>query len=217
MKRSAWGVYLFLLVAGFPSFAEARDDWEYWNAVEWRASLQKDLDFKLKQEARFQDDLGNFYLEAVHTTLLWKPAKFLEIGPGYRYEYSETSSGKNTDENRPFLEATLKTSVEKLKLSTRHRLERRDVSGKDFWRWRGQVKVSHPLTLGTFEITPFASEEIFWDAKRDEFNQNRVTLSISRKLSKEVVLDLFYLLRSDRTGSDWNERQVLGTELKLSF
>ena len=217
MKRSAWGICLFLLVAGLPSFAEARDDWEYWSLYEVETTLLEKLDLKVKPEIRFQDDFGNFWYATATTTLLWKPEKFLEIGPGYKYAYEERSNGKNIDENRIFLETTLKTSVDKWKFSNRHRFERRDVSGKEAFRWRTQVKISHPVALGAFDIAPFASEEVFWDAKKDEFNQNRVTLGISRKLSKVTTLDLFYLLRSDRTGTDWNERHVLGTELKLSF
>lgn len=210
------GVLLYLVLNPVP-FVEARDDWEYWNGIEFKAALQKTLDLKLKHELRLQDDFGNFYLTNASVWLLWKPVKFVELGPAYRYEYTETSTGKNTDENRVWFETTLKTSLEKWKFSNRHRFERRDVSGRESFRWRSQVKVSHPLTLGTFEITPFASEEIFYDAKKDEFNQNRVILGVSRSLSKAVTLDLYYLVRSDRTGSDWNEREVIGTEFKISF
>lgn len=197
--------------------AEARDDWEYWSKYEIKKALHKQWDLKGGYEAKFQDDLGNFYLTNGSATLLWKPEKFLELGPGYKYEYTETSSGKNTDENRLYWDTILKASYHGFSLNHRHRVEWRNVSGSETFRWRGQLKVSHPLQWVGWEITPFVAEEIFWNEKKNEFDQNRLTLGVGRKLSKEVALDLFYLLRSDRTGSDWNEREVIGTELKLSF
>lgn len=208
---------IFLVGFGQIPSLEARDDWEYWNAFELKKALHEQWDIKLKQETRFQDDFGNFYLTAFVVMPTWKPNKFLEIGSAYRYEYAETAAGKNTDENRFFLETLLKASAKKLKLSNRFRPTRKDVSGRDFWSFRNQIKVSYPLRVGGGEMSPFVSDELFWDPKQDKFNQNRLILGISRPLTRQTTLDLFYLLRSDRTGSDWSERHVLGTEFKVSF
>lgn len=208
---------LFFLWVGMNASAEARDDWEYWNEFEFKKALQEKIDFRFTNEARFQDDLGNFYQTEPQITLLWKPRKFIEIGPGYRYSYTETSTGKNTDDHRVLLETTLKGAVAKWGISNRHRVEYRNLTDKEFWGWRGRLRVSHPVKVGKWEVSPFVSDELFWDTRREEFNQNRFSLGFSKSLSKTVGLDIYYMLRSQRTGGDWNESNVFGTGLKISY
>ena len=220
MRRFCSVLLLFFFCLSKGSLAEARDDWEYWGSYQLKTPLQEKLDLKLTQESKVQNDISHLYLVNGTAGLVWKPKKYLSITPSYKFEYEEKSTGKNVDEHRPFLDIVLKTVLDDWKLSYRHRAERRFLTDKGKWRFRNSIKVAHPVRIGGiggWRFTPFASEEIFYDAKKDTFNQNRATVGISQKLSKPLTLDLFYRVRSDKSGSDWNERHIVGSELKLSF
>ncbi len=73
------------------------------------------------------------------------------------------------------------------------------------------------MKIGDFMITPFIAEEIFYDTVPNKINQNRFSIGFSKPLSKNTELQIFYLLKSKRAGRDWNEVNVLGTTLGISF
>ncbi|MFH1858484.1 MAG: DUF2490 domain-containing protein, partial [Candidatus Omnitrophota bacterium] len=127
MKRRFWGsggAVVVLLLLGRVTTAEARDDWEYWFNEQVEITLQEKLALKWSQDIRLQDDMRNFYVVNPNLSLVWKMEKFLELGSGYKYQYTKTSSGKHTDENQLFWDITLKSPFRGWNLTNRHRIER---------------------------------------------------------------------------------------------
>jgi len=216
-------VVFFCVVFGWliGSSAEARDDGEWWNGISLTKSVHETFDLKASGENKLKDDLGNHYVTNGVVGVAWKPTKFFSLGLGYKFEHEEKSTGKYTDEHRPFMDVGLQTSLESLKVSTRYRLERRFLTDDGFFRHRGLLKFAHPVTLSVthegLKTTPFVSDEIFYDASTDQFNQNRFSIGTSQKLTDQLGLDLFYMIKSSRSGNDWNDSHILGTYLKVSF
>jgi hypothetical protein len=77
-----------------------------------------------------------------------------------------------------------------------------------------------PFTVCKHSIMPYVSGEIFYEERKGEFDQYRVSSGVSLNLTKDIVFDIYYLLRSDKdstTRDDWTDANVLGTALTFSF
>lgn len=209
---------LFLLwqFTEIPS-ASAADDWQYWNEFQLKHSLKKDLDLRLKTELRLRDDFTDLFLTNLEVGLIFKPNKHFEFGPVYKFEHEKSLSGQRTKENRISVEGTFKFWYEDFKLSNRHRISHRDISGKKSWRYRSKLKISRPTKIASVPIKPFISDEIFYDSIPDKLNQNRFSIGFSKQITKNAELEIYYLLKSKRTGKDWAEVNVLGTTFGISF
>jgi len=199
------------------SEADAADPWQYWNEVQLKHALKDSLDMRLKTEQKVRGGLTELFMTNFEVGLMCKPNEHFEFGPLYKYEHEKSSSNIRTDENRFSLEGTFKWSQNNLKFSNRHRISHRDISGEKSWRYRTRIEVAWPTKIGDFRITPFISEEIFYDSRPDKFNQNRAAVGFSKELSKNTSLELCYLIKSSRSGKDWNETNVIGLTYNIRF
>ncbi len=64
---------------------------------------------------------------------------------------------------------------------------------------------------------PYLSEEIFYEERKDQWDQNRLSVGVAIDITKELNFDIYYLFRSDRIGSDWVGINVFGTTFTISF
>lgn len=199
------------------SYALAKDDWQYWNEFQFKRSIKDNLDLRLKTEQRLRDDFTDLFLINFEVGLIFKPSKHFEFGPLYKFEHEKSLSGQKTDENRVSLEGTVKWWFGDFKFSNRHRVNYRNISGKESWRYRIKLKIAHPIEFRNFSITPFISDEVFYDTVPDKLNQNRFSIGFSKQLTDNLGLEIYYLLKSKRTGGDWAEVDVLGATLSISF
>jgi hypothetical protein len=71
--------------------------------------------------------------------LIFKLSKHFEFGPLYKFEHEKSLSGQTTDENRIPLEGTLKWLHGDSKFSNRHRVNYRNIDGKESWAGSGNM------------------------------------------------------------------------------
>ncbi len=208
---------LFALLFLLPSTAQAQDDWQFWHSYDLKKKLSDEFSFKIGGEQRLVDDFSNSGLANVSPGFLWHPSRYFEVGPFFRYEREKQANGDHVNERRWILEATLKAKWGPFKVSDRNRIAYRDRSSTDEWRYRNRLHIGYPIEVGKRTIEPFVSEEIFWQWNEGSFNQNRIQFGVAFSLSANTTLSLYYLIKSNRRGSDWDESQVLGTALGVSF
>lgn len=206
-------VWIAVLISMFPQSGYARDDWHSWNMVTLDKDFKRPLSFHLFSEQRLRDNFSSAYLYNVATGLRWKASRYFDAGPFFLYESAKNTAGSRYYENRYYLEANLKLPGKRLTWSDRNRIEYRNRNTTDLWRYRNRLKVS----LNTGKVSPYVSNEIFWDMTGHELNQNRFSAGISLPLEKHLQLTLYYLLQSTRAGSDWNENHALGVILGIKL
>lgn len=197
--------------------AYGADDGQFWHSYSLKAKLAEDFSFKVTGEQRITDDFSKSTVANVSPGFLWHPSEHFEIGPFFKYERSKAGNGDHVNERRWLLEGTLKGSLGPLKISDRNRIAYRDRSSTDEWRYRNRIKLAYPIPVKSITLSPFVSEEIFWQWNEGSFNQNRVQLGVAAKLNKHVSFSLYYMIKSNRRGADWDDAQVVGTSLGLSF
>lgn len=209
------GLLVCFVVGNAPSLS-ARDDWQYWNEFALKARVVEKTHLQIKGGQRLREDFSELFLANVDVGIFYRPSRYFEFGPAYKFESEKSLAGVRTSENRLILETTLKYPRGNLEWSDRNRVEYRNISGAESWRYRNRFRVSYAIPVKKIDIVPFVSEEIFYDTVPDQLNQNRITMGLEFMVHRNFGIQLYYLLRSKKSGSDWSQSHILGTGLSIS-
>lgn len=217
MKPSATSNRLWLpLIVALASAAGASDDWQYWNQLVCKHEFNDRLSLDIASEQKWRDDASDFYLYSVFLVPTMRLTKNVSLGAGYRRERKEGEDSWTT-ENRFLLPLTLKWAVKEWAIQLRSQLEYRDLENEqDRWRFRERIRLSHPVDIGKFTVTPFVSEELFYDLTVGRAEQNRAVVGLSIPWGKHMTLAVFYMNKTERNG-DWSSANILGTEVAVRF
>jgi hypothetical protein len=213
------GVLLTLLVASGVSFAYAYDDddFQVWHTEVQEKEINQVSRVALEEEFRFADNASKFYYHHYDLGYSYDMNKHFTLGINYRQVY-EKKNGDFKIENRPHLNATLKTEILGFQCDDRSRLEYRHFTyQEDSWRYRNKLTLKFPWKFTAFKIQPYIADEIFLDLNGIDLNRNRFYAGIGFSLTENVKGEVFYLLQSSRNPSSWTDANVLGTKLKLLF
>ena len=166
----------FLLVSAFflrclP--CEARDDWQLWLEQKWSVKLATSLKLVGKTEERFQSDMSDFYSQIASVGFSWKALSWLKLEPAYYYQWTERA-GRDTNENRVYLNVTPGKAWGRFHIEDRNRIEFRHINGVDDWRYRNKPKLGVELGRDWYEIQPYVADEVFYGARAGEWTRNRV-------------------------------------------
>ena len=205
-----------ILLCGVAGHVQAADDWQYWNGIKLKHALHEQWDVHIKFEQRVTGDLSALGLHSYAPGMVYKPNTHMQYAVGYKYELKNGAS-RWSEEHRLEQILTLKGAWLGFKGSVGTRVEYRSIDGDEKWRWREKVTISRPIVLGHLKLAPYLSEELFFDFKTDEYNQNRAVLGVAKKLSSSVEVDLYYMYRADLKSSGWSGVNVLGTSMTIAF
>jgi len=208
---------VFLVIGPFSinNPAGAGNDWEYWSHYEVVDSISDNLDFKVKPEFRFNNNLSNHYYTHIDIGLDWKVNDWFILSPYYRH-VNEKKENDWKVEYRPHLSATFKWKHFGLNFNDRNQLEYRIKEDKKFFRYGNKLTVNLPK-FTRFNLQSYFSEEFFYDFDANELNKNRVYAGVNFKIIKNLTGDFYYIFESRKKTDDWLDVNVLGTALKYNF
>lgn len=208
-------VYATLVLHSAPALAT--DDWNYWGSVQFEHKIDPRVRLIWNPVWRVRDDISETYYLATRQGIGYKASDSLDLAVHYFYAEEKSSRGEWIDENRLELQPTFRWELKGFNFSDRNRLEYRDVGDDEKWRYRNQLKISKAVEIHGFKFAPYISNEVFYDFKKDEFNQNRASIGFLRKLSSSVSLDVYYMVRSDYSSDHWNSVNIIGTSFNVAF
>lgn len=208
----ATGVFLF----GDVESANASDDWQYWNEFKLKHSVTRHLEAHLKLEQRFVDNFGDFGLHNYAPGILYTVSEHFDFELNYKYEREKKKNGW-TDEHRLEIIPILKWRWSEFGFKLRNRLEYRKIESAESWRWREKIKITRPVTMDGFAFTPYVSEEIFYDFRVGDFNQNRIAVGLSKEIGRNLGIGLYYMYKSNKKENSWSGANVLGTKFEIAF
>jgi hypothetical protein len=219
-KRRVSFIAVVLAIAALhaaPSYA--RDDWELWTELRWKKPLSKTTTLFGTVNGRFRRNMGEFYQQVDDLGVSCKAFSWLKIEPAYQWNFQERARTHDTvQEHRLYINLIPHTKVGPFQVEDRSRMEFRHVNGKDDWRYRNRSKVSMALGKGSsFEVKPYLADEIFYGFRAGEINRNRFLAGIERPIRKNLSVELFYVVQSDKTGKDWSEFHALGLATNVTF
>lgn len=208
-------VGLVMAVSGMV-YAYDDGDFQVWNTENQEFKVNKELKITTEEEFRWGNDASDFYYHHYDAGFVYGVNKNLDLGVNYRQVY-EKKSGDFKEENRPYINGTLKFDLSGFKLEDRNRFEYRHFDyQEDSWRYRNKFTLRSPWKFTKLEIQPYLADEIFVDLNERIFNRNRFYSGFGLSLTKNLKAEIYYLLQSTK-GSSWTDANVLGTKLKLVF
>ncbi len=138
------------------------------------------------------------------------PNKHVILRAGYRFGTSLGSTDDAYKEQRVLTEQTLRKMLPgNVLLSDRNRQDFRFVSGDFSFRYRNRVTIEREFhVFKQRTITPYVSEEAFYDTRYSTWNRNRLTIGVQTALrrgplkrmllpKKQVILDISYARQND--------------------
>jgi len=195
----------------------SEDDWQHWNAYSFKYKVNDDINLILSPSLRLDEDISQLFYWESRQGFGYKVNKHLDMNLHYLFARTKKQNNKWVDEHRIEFQPTFKWNVGDLKFSDRNRVEYRVVGGTEKWRYRNSIKMKKTVTVKNKEYTPFIANEVFYDFSAQRYNQNRTTVGFSQKISDIASLDIFYVYRMDKKGSDWQGVNVVGTAVKFSL
>jgi hypothetical protein len=218
MKKFILAIIGLALILTTKVYAYDDGDFQVWNTDVEEVKINKDSKLAFEEEFRWGDNANEFYYHHYDIGFFYNLEKWLNIGGGYRHIY-ELKKGKFKLENEPYLTATLFSDLKGFKIEDRNRTEYRHFDYQsDSWRYRNKVTVKLPWKFTKLEIQPYISDEIFigFDGAT-ELNQNRFSPGLTMNLTKNLKLDVYYMLQDSKSSGKWVDANILGTKLKLAF
>ena len=194
-------------------------DFEYWEVAEVGFNINEDWRGVFEEEIKVRDTGGELYYHHWDLGFVYNSfADWIDVGVNFRKVYTKDGEGEWRQENRPHLNATLKTKVFGCQMSDRSRIEYRDrEKTEDFWRYRNKLTVKLPVELTVLKLQPYFAEEVFISMNGEGFNSNRFFCGFNINLSKNIKGDVFHVWQADRAEGSWEDINIIGTGLKFYF
>ncbi len=210
-------VLFAVLVCGVTCSAPAFE-FEYWPKAFVTIPINKQWQFGFEEWLSFTDNVTRFKDSQTDLWLHYQGlADWLSVGVGYKRVYAKPDDEWEI-ENRPMLNAAVKTKVYGFGVTNRSRLEYRMPQDEEpFWRFRHRLNIVSPVTFTALKIQPYTAEEIFYSFDGQGFNQQRLYGGVYIPLHEKVRLELFYIWKLDKEDDGWHDTNVLGSWVYFQF
>jgi len=210
----------FFMVFACVSFAFAGRDWEYWNQEQLTILATKRISFIFNSEWRFNKDMHDNYLFKQENGVSFKITDWFDFIPYYVYQRKKGTGANNWWDGSDimYLDEVFKLTLDKLfniKVNDRFRYQYDFDKAKTILRNSLRLSRDFPLTK-KFTISPFISEEPFYDGKLDRITEHRSSSGLSLAFGKNISLDIGYMLNSKKA-KKWTYANVLVSNLKIKF
>ncbi len=193
------------------------DDAQLWLNQSIRVKLADDWQASVAQEFRFTDGMADFTVYFVEGGASGRLSSWFDVGMFYRQQY-ERSSGRWLEENRPYVEGTLRWKWADIPFSDRNRIEYRVREDRtDMMRYRNRLMIESPKRWTQWKICPYAADEIFIDSDAGELNRNRVYVGVKAQPLSWLTAEVYGLWEASKTGNDWASTHVLGVKTGFAF
>jgi hypothetical protein len=141
---------------------------------------------------------------------------FLVFATGYEH-LRTTQPGRTKNEDRIPLEATLHyRPFAWLLLEERNRVELRWVKQQYSTRYRNQVSIERDFLVHKFQITPYASAEVFYEGDKHSWDEEYYSVGLQMPFKRLLQVDTYYL-RQECTSCSPGDANVAGLTLNFFF
>jgi hypothetical protein len=207
---------LFRSVALAQIALPSQTDTQEWNDVQISVPVTKNIDFNIVATLRIGRDLSRPVDERFGSGATFRFGKYLSFAPFYSYIATQPFRGRRTWENRLTFPATLRFEAGLFRLSDRNQFERRfrHPGGAVSTRYRNKFQVDHPIGPDKIKLSLFVSDEVFYDWAVNDWVRNRASIGISKPLTKQISLDLYYLRQNDGRSVP-GDLHVIGTVWRI--
>lgn len=125
--------------------------------------------------------------------------RFLTVGSGYLYRYSNPSFRLSRHEHRYLGLATITVPLgKKFTLVNRNLYQYEDRNSRpDSTVLRSRAWLKREITVAKKKFEPFVSFEQFYDLRADAFVRNRIQIGFSHKFNPKFSADFYYVRQNE--------------------
>ena len=197
-------------------------DFQLWNDTQFIVPLnkKKDLNAVIWIFGRFGNNVKTTTDVRIGGLITKKINKYVTIGGGYLYRYSNPTFTRKRYESRYLGIATLTVSLnKKWTLVNRNIYQYEDrYSRPNASVVRNRVWLKREVTVAKKKIEPFVSFETFYDFRLKGFARFRTQGGFSHKFNPKFSAD-FYYVRQDETGNRTRPGTLngIGSSFRVNF
>jgi hypothetical protein len=141
---------------------------------------------------------------------------YLVFATGYEY-LRTTQPGKTKNEDRAVLAAIGHyRPFASILLEDQNRVELRWVNQRYSTRYRNKVSVERDFLVHRFQVTPYASAEVFYDGEKHSWDEEQYATGIQLPYKRLIQMDIYYL-RQECTSCTPGDANVAGLTLEIFF
>jgi hypothetical protein len=209
---------VFLAMAAAAQTPEIDDDDVHsWNDIGLTVPVNEHIDLVFPVTFRFTKNFTRFNEGRIGVGTVLKPHKRFSVAPTYVVIRARNSAGVFKTENRLSIGFTYRFPTKRFGVAHRSQFEYRMRQAGNTWRYRPSVTVEKTLPETIVRgMKVYITEEPFYDSASGRFSRNRLTLGVSKTLTKKLSLDLYYL-RQDDNFSRPGLTHVIGTAWKIKL
>jgi hypothetical protein len=209
-----WTLIAFsVLLADAQTVADEADN-QFWSDVQLTVPMTKEFDFYMAGTFRFGKIVTRSNDSRLAIGFVYKPNKALSFQPFYWHIEARNASGRFRTEHRLNLRVGYRFPFKKFGLSHRSTFEYRLRTPLNSFRYRPSLTFEKDIPRILSKSRLFVTEEVFYDSLLKKFSRNRFNIGITRTLTKELSLDVFYLRQNDGYSRP-GDLNVLGASLKI--
>ena len=189
-----------LMATSFSLAASAQDDEDVqsWNDVTLTVPIEKKLDVVTKLTLRIGDNITRLRDGRFQFGFAWRPTKDLTIAPFLWNIKARNAAGQFVVENRLNLAVTYRFPTKGFGLSHRSTFEKRFRAPVNTWRYRAMLTFEKDIPKTMIPGAKwFVADEVFYDSATGRFSRNRFSTGISKTISKQLGVDIYYMRQND--------------------
>ena len=222
-KKLLFVIALFLAIS-VNAFSQTRyeTDFQLWNDTQFIVPLtkKKDVNFVLWTFGRFGNNVKTVTDARIGGLITKKINKYVTVGGGYLYRYSNPTFSRKRYESRYLGIATFTTPLSKkwtLVNRNIYQYENR-YSRLNATVVRNRLWLKREVTVAKKKIEPFVSFETFYDFRLKSFARYRTQAGVSHKFNSKFSADLYYV-RQNETGNRTRPGTLnaIGTSFRVNF
>lgn len=141
-------------------------------------------------------------------------AKLVLLRAGFHY----LPSRQGSTEYRIALDATPRVPLKAGVVATlRNRMELRFIESDFSWRFRSRPAIEKSFTIGSYEITPYARAEFYYDSKYSKWSRTALTGGCVFPIRKRSEIEAYYEHQNRTEKSPNRQVNAIGIQLNLYF
>lgn len=132
------------------------------------------------------------------------------------YHYMPSTVGPT--EHRGVLEATGRYPPQLgFMFSDRNKADLRVIDGDFTWRYRNRLTIERPLTIRSYQFTPYVRGELYFNSKYRKWDRTSETMGIVFPIRKHAEFEIYYEHQNDTSKPPNRQINAIGPVINLYF
>jgi hypothetical protein len=221
-------VVLLFLFSVHTSNSQVIKDAGLWTTLNLEKKFNKKVSFFLTEEFRMRENITRLNLFYTDLGFSYKPKDFLKLSLSYRNIQKYSIDNTFSFRHRFTLDIVLKTKLDKIGLSYRHRIqtEYRDIQTSEngmLPEWFSRSRFEAKYDLGT-KLIPYLSVELRYQIKAPRqvesdgtWHRIRYAGGINYEIDKRNTFGAYYLIQNEFNVSSPQYQYIIGLEYSITL